>query len=84
MIGDRIKRARLIMGISQEELAATLSLDGQLDKAELTADDVKGYEGNKTPSSDILISLARALNVKTEYFFRISQLPSPLKIYIRC
>ena len=62
MLGERIKRARKASGYSLRHLA---------DKINLSHAAVKKYEDNQTtPSSDILNKLARALNVKVEYFFR--------------
>ncbi len=64
MIGDRIKQARTAAGLSQRDLAAW---------AGISAMAVHKYEaGKNTPSSGVLLALARALGVRTEYFFRAS------------
>lgn len=62
MIGQRLYRARKAAGLSLRDLAA---------KVDLTHAAIKKYEDEQsTPSSSTLIKLARALNVRTEYFFR--------------
>jgi Zn-dependent peptidase ImmA (M78 family)/DNA-binding XRE family transcriptional regulator len=64
MFGERIKRARLIANLSQEELS---------NKANniVTKQAISQYEKNKkNPSSKVLIALANALNVKLDFFFR--------------
>lgn len=62
MIGDRIHQARKASGLSMRELAK---------KAGVSAMAISKYENNKnTPSSGVLISLSKALDVRTEYFFR--------------
>ena len=62
MIGDRIKQARKAAGLSLRALA---------DLAGVTAMAISKYEaGKSTPSSRVLLSLSRALAVRTEYFFR--------------
>lgn len=62
MIGNRIKQARKAAGLSLRALA---------DKAGVTAMAISKYENNQsTPSSEVLIALAKSLNVRTEYFFR--------------
>lgn len=62
MIGQRLYRARKAAGLSLRDLAA---------KVDLSHAAIKKYEDEQsTPSSTILIKLARALNVRTEYFFR--------------
>lgn len=68
MLGYRIHRARKASGLSLRELAEKISLNNT---PSLSHTSIKKYEDNKmTPSSDILIRLAKALNVKVEYFFR--------------
>lgn len=63
MLGNRIKRARKAMGLSLRGLAEQL--------APLTHTAIQNYENGKTtPSSDILIKLAKILHVRVEYFFR--------------
>jgi Zn-dependent peptidase ImmA (M78 family)/DNA-binding XRE family transcriptional regulator len=64
MIGDRIKQARISAGLSLRQLA---------EKTEnyVSAQVIHKYEaGKSTPGSDVLIKLAKALDVKVEYFFR--------------
>lgn len=62
MIGERIKQARMAAGLSLRELA---------EKAGISAMAISKYETNKsTPSSGVLLSLAQALGVRVEYFFR--------------
>lgn len=66
MIGDRIQLARKASGLSLRALA---------EKAGVTAMAISKYENNQsTPSSEVLIALAKALNVRTEYFFRQSSI----------
>ncbi len=61
-IGERIKSARIMVGISQRELA---------DKADVSAMAISKYERDMdTPGSSVLLRLADALKVKVEYFFR--------------
>lgn len=65
MLGNRIKRARKALGLSLRELAEQVALSH-------TA--IKKYEDNEViPPSDILLKLAKALEVKVEYFFRPEQ-----------
>ncbi len=62
MIGIRLYRARKAAGLSLRDLAAMV---------DLTHATIKKYEdGQSVPSSATLIKLARALDVRTEYFFR--------------
>lgn len=62
MIGERIQQARKAAGLSLRALG---------EKAGVTAMAISKYENNQsTPSSDVLLALAKALNVRTEYFFR--------------
>ncbi len=62
MLGKRIQRARKALGLSLRDLGEQIALSHAA---------VKKYEDNEvTPSSDILIKLAKALHVKVEYFFR--------------
>jgi Zn-dependent peptidase ImmA (M78 family)/DNA-binding XRE family transcriptional regulator len=64
MIGDRIKQARISAGLSLRQLAERMD-------HYVTAQVIHKYElGKSTPGSDVLIHLAKALNVKVEYFFR--------------
>jgi Zn-dependent peptidase ImmA (M78 family)/DNA-binding XRE family transcriptional regulator len=62
MLGNRIQRARKALGLSLRDLGEQIALSHAA---------IKKYEDNVvTPSSDILIKLAKALHVKVEYFFR--------------
>ncbi len=62
MVGARINQARKAAGLSLRALA---------EKADISAMAISKYEtGKSTPSSGVLLSLAKALNVRTEYFFR--------------
>ena len=62
MIGSRIKQARKASGLSLRELA---------DKAGISHMAISKYENEKaTPSSGVLLALAKAMNVRAEYFFR--------------
>jgi len=63
MIHDRIRRARLLRGLSLEALAQSL---GDISKQGLS----KFEKGGPPPNSTRLLQLARALSVKPEYFFR--------------
>ncbi len=65
MIGDRILQARKAAGLSMRALA---------DKAGISAMAISKYENNKSaPSSGVLLSLADALGVRVEYFFRTAR-----------
>ena len=62
MIGDRIKRARKAAGLNQRELA---------ERANVSAMAISKYEREEnTPSSGVLLALAKALGVRSEYFYR--------------
>ena len=62
MIGQRLYRARKAAGLSLRDLGARVGL---------THAAIKKYEDElATPRSITLLKLARALNVRTEYFFR--------------
>jgi len=62
MIGKRIRRARKGAGLSMRALA---------ERAGLSCYAIKKYEDDSTtPSCDVLVELARALKVRTSYFFR--------------
>ncbi|MGU7773998.1 helix-turn-helix domain-containing protein [Burkholderia sp. MR1-5-21] len=63
MISDRIQRARLLRGLSLEALAQRM---GDITKQALN----KFEKGEAVPNSTRLLQLARALDVKPEYFFR--------------
>lgn len=62
MIGERIQQARKASGLSLRSLA---------EKAGVSAMAISKYENNQSvPSSTVLLALAKALGVRTEYFFR--------------
>lgn len=62
MLGERIQRARKALGLSLRDLGEQIALSHAA---------IKKYEDNDvTPSSDVLIKLAKALHVRVEYFFR--------------
>ena len=63
MIHDRIRRARVLRGLSLDELANKL---GDISKQALS----KFEKGDAKPSSTRLLQLAKALDLKPEYFFR--------------
>lgn len=63
MIHERIRRARLLRGLSLEALAQSL---GDISKQALS----KFEKGGPPPNSTRLLQLAKALSVKPEYFFR--------------
>ena len=66
MIGERIQLARKASGFSMRDLA---------ERAGISAMAISKYEANKnTPSSGVLLSLSKALGVRTEYFFRQSEI----------
>ncbi len=73
MIHDRIRRARLLRGMSLEALALRLG--------DITKQGLSKYEkGLSTPNSQRLLQLAKALEVSPEYFFRTQALPlAPLE-----
>lgn len=62
MINDRIRRARLLRGLSLEALASQLG--------DITKQGLSKYEkGLSAPNSQRLLQLAKALEVSPEYFF---------------
>jgi len=62
MIGERIQQARNALGLSTRQL-------GEL--AGVSAMAISKYESSQnTPSSTVLLALAKALEVRAEYFFR--------------
>lgn len=62
MIGNRLYRARKAAGLSLRDLGTQIGLSHAA---------IKKYEdGLATPPSGTLLKLARALSVRTEYFFR--------------
>ena len=62
MIHERIHRARMLRGLSLEALAHSL---GDISKQALN----KFEKGDSKPNSTRILQLAKALNVKPEYFF---------------
>ena len=73
MINDRIRRARLLRGMSLEALALQL---GDITKQALN----KYEKGLSTPNSTRLLQMAKVLQVSPEYFFRPSAVPlAPLE-----
>ena len=73
MINDRIRRARLLRGISLEALALQL---GDITKQALS----KYEKGLSTPNSSRLLQMAKVLEVNPEYFFRADAIPlAPLE-----
>lgn len=62
MIGHRLERARKAAGLSMRDLAAD---------AGVSANMIKKYEHDDSmPSSGVLVKMAKALGVRSEYFFR--------------
>lgn len=62
MISERLLRARAASGLSMKELALL---------AGVSANMIKKYEHNQSmPGSAVLLKMARALGVRSEYFFR--------------
>jgi len=68
MFGERLHRARKAAGLSMSALASQVGV---------SANAIKKYEhGENMPSSGKLLKIAKALGVRTEYFFR------PVKVEI--
>jgi len=66
MIGERLKRARAAAGLSMQSLGK---------QAGVSAPMIQKYERDESmPSSSVLIKLASALQVRTEFFFRPSKI----------
>ncbi|KIM05680.1 MAG: hypothetical protein KN64_01985 [Sulfurovum sp. AS07-7] len=64
MLGERLKRARIKAGLSMEKLV-------QQANNIVTKQAISQYEkGQKTPSSTVLLALAKSLDVSIDYFFR--------------
>lgn len=62
MIGERLQRARKASGLSMDVLAR---------QAGVSATMISKYEKDRSmPNSGVLIALAKALGVRSEYFFR--------------
>ncbi|MCS2611017.1 helix-turn-helix domain-containing protein [Halomonas dongshanensis] len=65
MIGERLKRARAAAGFSMLSLGQHVGVSANM---------IKKYEHDENmPSSGVLVRLSKALNVRTEYFFRPMQ-----------
>lgn len=63
-IGNRIKSARMLAGLSLRELSQEL-------EGIVSHNAISKYEkGDMMPDSKVLIALSKALNVKTDYFLR--------------
>jgi Zn-dependent peptidase ImmA (M78 family) len=63
-VGNRIKSARLLAGLSLRELSVALN-------GVVSHNAISKYEkGEMMPDSKVLISLSSVLNVKTDYFLR--------------
>jgi Zn-dependent peptidase ImmA (M78 family)/DNA-binding XRE family transcriptional regulator len=74
MLGERIKQARIAAGLSLRGLAEA---SGNYVSAQV----IQKYEqGITNPGSDVLIKLAKALEVKIEYFFR----PDAVQVSLSC
>lgn len=73
MINDRIRRARLLRGMSLDNLALKLG--------DITKQGLSKYEkGLTTPNSARLLQMAKILEVNPEYFFRAEAVPlAPLE-----
>jgi Zn-dependent peptidase ImmA (M78 family)/transcriptional regulator with XRE-family HTH domain len=62
MIGHRLERARKAAGLSMRDLAAVVGVSANM---------IKKYEHDDSmPSSGVLVKIAKALDVRSEYFFR--------------
>jgi Zn-dependent peptidase ImmA (M78 family)/DNA-binding XRE family transcriptional regulator len=64
IVGKRIKSARILAGLSLRELAERMN--GLVSHTAIT----KYEKGAMLPDSAMLVALGKALNVKTDYFFR--------------
>lgn len=60
-LGERLKRARKASGFSLRQAADLVGVSQTM---------IKKYEDGSFPSSDVLLRLAKAYNVRMEYFFR--------------
>jgi Zn-dependent peptidase ImmA (M78 family)/DNA-binding XRE family transcriptional regulator len=63
-VGNRIKSARMLAGLSLRELST--ALDGLISHTAIS----KYERGEMMPDSKVLIALSKALDVKTDYFIR--------------
>ena len=66
--GERLKAARKMAGMSQQNLAD--STDNLITKQAVS----KYEKGKMFPASDILIAISKALGIKTGYFYRQSRI----------
>jgi transcriptional regulator with XRE-family HTH domain len=74
-IGERIRGARKKKGLNQRNLAKMVGVSAQA---------ISKYENNIiTPTSSNLLNISKALNVKTEYFFRSTRIKVPEPVF-RC
>lgn len=64
IFGQRLKSARTLAGLSMDQLVE--SIDHLISKNAIS----KYEKGKMLPNGKVLIALAKALNVKTDYFFR--------------
>jgi transcriptional regulator with XRE-family HTH domain len=65
MIGERLKRARAAAGFSMQALASRVGVSANM---------IKKYEHDASmPSSAVLLKLASSLGVRSEFFFRPTQ-----------
>lgn len=64
VFAKRLKSARIMTGLSQDELVERIG--GLVSKNAIS----KYEKGIMMPNSDVLIALAKALNVKTDFFYR--------------
>ncbi len=66
MIGERIRQARLLAGLTLDEVAAQMTAHNQ----RITKAGLSKYENNKsTPKPDFLVLLAHLLGVRSSYFW---------------
>ena len=64
LFGKRLRSARLLAAMSQDQLVLAIN-------NLVTKNAIAKYErGEMLPGSKVLIALAKALGIKTEYFFR--------------
>ncbi|MFP2241023.1 helix-turn-helix domain-containing protein [Pseudescherichia vulneris] len=67
MVPKRLKAARKAAGLSQKELAELIEVDGSNPRSRLS-----NYEvGRFTPSFDVIIRIAKALDYPESYFYTI-------------
>lgn len=69
-VGQRIKKRRLHLGMSQERLATL---------AEVSQKQISRYEsGSSDPTGDVIVALSHALETSTDYLLGETDDPSPL------